>query len=119
MEEVEDARAHHRHHGVDEEVERRDVDALLLIECDGADGLLPHGALVGVSRRLVVVGERNERGDDAEDGDGVDLHVGVGGGEVAVGDGDEAGVLLVDVDVFDDALEVRRGTREKEREGGV
>ena len=37
----------HGAHGVDQVVHER-VDAVLLVEGDGAHGLLPHGTLVGV-----------------------------------------------------------------------
>ena len=104
MEQVQDARTYHWHHGIHEEVERRDVHALLLVAGDGTDGLLSHGALIGVSRRLVVVGVRNQRGDDAEDRHRIDLHVCVCGRNVLVADGDETRVLLVHVDVLDDSL---------------
>lgn len=104
VEQVEDTRAHHRHHGVHEEVERRDVHALLLVAGDGSNGLLSHGALVGVSRRLVVVGIRDQRRDDAEDRHRVDFHVCVRGRDVPVADGDETRVLLVHVNVLDDSL---------------
>ena len=101
MEKVQHARANHRHHGVHHHVQRRHVDALLLVARDGADRLLAHSALIRVSRRLVVIGVRNQRGHDPENRHGIDLHVCVRWRDVFVRHRDQTRVLLVHVDVFD------------------
>lgn len=51
-----------------------------------------------------MVGVGDEAGHDAEEGEGVDLEVGVVEGEVSVGEAHEAVVLLVHVDVLHDTL---------------
>mmetsp|Transcript_3641 Transcript_3641/g.7682 ORF Transcript_3641/g.7682 Transcript_3641/m.7682 type:complete len:429 (-) Transcript_3641:1637-2923(-) len=103
VDEVEGARLHHRLHGIDHGVDET-VDPLVLVHGDRPHSLLAHGALVGVARRLVVVWEGDEAGDHAEEGEGVDLEVGVSGRQLLLLRGDEAVVLLVDVDVLDDTL---------------
>lgn len=63
--------------GVGEHV-RGGVHALSVVADVHAHGLLAHSGLVGVSRRLVVVGERNDRGAHAQNHGGMDLAVRVG-----------------------------------------
>lgn len=46
-----------------------------LVECHIAHGLLPHGALVRVPGRLVVMGVRDQPRDNAQDGERLDLQV--------------------------------------------
>ena len=77
-------------------------------------GLFSHGTLVRVTRRLVVVWERDDGRAHAQDHRRVDLAVRVGGRvrvirvvpgrlEVVDGHGDHRGLLLLDVDVLDGA----------------
>ena len=66
---------------VAEQVEQR-VDALELVAGDGADRLLAHGALVRVTRRLVVVRVGDQPRAGAEDRQRVDLDVRVLRGDV-------------------------------------
>ena len=56
------------------------VHAALEVCAVHAHGLLAHGTLVRVTRRLVVVGEGNDGGTHTQDHGRVDLTVGVGGG---------------------------------------
>ena len=103
VEKVQHARANHRHHRVHHHVQRGDVHSLLLVASDGADCLLAHSALIGVSRRLVVIGVGNQRGYDAQDRYWIDLHVRVRRRDVLVRHCDQTRVLLVHVDVLDHA----------------
>ena len=74
--------------------------------------LLAHGGLVGHAGRLVVVGEGDERGHDAEHERRVELQVRVAGGvgavEVFRADCDAKGALLLFVDIFDDLRDQQR-----------
>lgn len=88
---------------VDHEVEEG-VDPLELVVGDGADCLLSHGALVRVSRRLVVVRVGDEAGDGAEEAEGLDLEVSRVGEDLGLVEGDVGVVLLVDVEVLDEPL---------------
>jgi hypothetical protein len=76
IDEVQSAGLDHRLLRVDHGVQDR-VESLVLVECRGADGLLPHGTLVSVSGTLVVVRVGNQASHHSEDGEGVDLHVSV------------------------------------------
>eukprot|EP00960_Hanusia_phi_P030335 748533-Hanusia_phi.AAC.1 len=88
---------------VDQQVEEG-VDPLQLIVCYGSNGLLAHGALVGVARRLVVVRVRDETRTCAHDGERIDLQVGRPGADAMLVQGDEGVVLFVDVEVLDEPL---------------
>mmetsp|Transcript_40875 Transcript_40875/g.128065 ORF Transcript_40875/g.128065 Transcript_40875/m.128065 type:complete len:675 (-) Transcript_40875:1998-4022(-) len=103
VDEVQHARRHHGllrvHHGVEQR-----VDALVLVHGHRAHGLLAHGALVRISRGLVVVGEGDEPRDHAHDRERVDLQVRVARRELLLLERDEAVVLLVHVHVLHDAV---------------
>ncbi len=68
-----------------------------------AERLLRHGRLVGVPRRLVVLGIGDDRRGDAEHGSRVELEVGVLGGYLLGRHREEAVLLLVRVDELDDS----------------
>ena len=87
---------------VDHEVEEG-VDSVELVVGDGSDGLLSHGALIGVSGRLVVVRVGNETGDGSEDGEGFDLEMGGSRDDHVLVESDEGVVLLVTIEVLDDS----------------
>ena len=79
------------------------VDAVPLVVGDGANGLLAHGALVGVARRLVVIGEGHESCAHPKNGERLYLHVGGGVVDVGLVECDVAVVLLVNVQVLHQA----------------
>ena len=103
---------HQRLLGVGEHV-RGGVHALSVVADVHAHGLLAHGGLVGVSRRLVVVGEGNDRGAHAQDHGGMDLAVRVGRAAAVLHAGahglqihaDHAVLLLLRRDVLDQAVQ--------------
>src|SRR5690242_14604469 len=69
---------------------KQGIDALQLVVGDAADGLLAHGALISVARRLVVVRIGNETGDNSKDRHGIDLQVCSFARDVAVAKSDVA-----------------------------
>jgi hypothetical protein len=88
--------------GVDHEIEEG-VDPVELVVADGADRLLSHGALVGVSGRLIVMRVRDQSSDGSEDGEGLDLQMGRPRHDHVFVEGDERVVLLVAVEILDEA----------------
>ena len=76
---------------------------------DDSHRLLAHGALVRVSRRLVVVRVGNEARAGAEDGKGLNLKVRGVGANVTLVERNHAVVLLVDIKVLDLAVGGREG----------
>ena len=73
----------------------------LVVVSNDAHGLLAHGTLVCVSRRLVVVGVRNQARTRAQDGERLNLEVGRLGADVPLVQRNERVVELVHVQVFD------------------
>ena len=81
------------------EVEKR-IDTVELIIADGADSLFAHSALIGVSRRLVMMRIRNEAGNCAENGERLDLQVSGGGDDVRLIKRDVRVIFLVYIKVL-------------------
>ena len=93
---------------IEEDVRER-VHANVIVGDVDAHGLLAHGALVGVTRRLVVIGKGYDAGAHAQYHRRMDLAVGVRGAvllllEVLGIHGDHARLLLERVHVLDHAL---------------
>eukprot|EP00968_Pinguiococcus_pyrenoidosus_P008709 scaffold641_cov237-Pinguiococcus_pyrenoidosus.AAC.17 len=103
VDQIQDTGRDHRLLGIHHRVQER-VDPFVLVHGNRAHGLLAHRALVCVSRRLVVVGKRDQTGYHAHDGERIDLEVRVIPRQLALLQGDEAVVLLVDIHVLDDAI---------------
>lgn len=85
-----------RRHGplrVHEQVQER-VQARQLVEPRRPHRLLAHRALVSVARGLVVVGEGDQAADDAHDGEGLDLEVGVARAALVLVHGDKGGCFF-------------------------
>mmetsp|Transcript_9533 Transcript_9533/g.28432 ORF Transcript_9533/g.28432 Transcript_9533/m.28432 type:complete len:545 (-) Transcript_9533:2521-4155(-) len=86
------------------------IHADLVVRRIDSHGLLTHGTLIGVTRRLVVVRERNDGGTDSQNHGGMDLTVGVGRRigliriEIPRIHRHHCGFFLFRVDVFDDSL---------------
>mmetsp|Transcript_57798 Transcript_57798/g.152058 ORF Transcript_57798/g.152058 Transcript_57798/m.152058 type:complete len:514 (+) Transcript_57798:764-2305(+) len=87
-----------------DQAEQERVGPVVLVHRDAAHGLLAHRALVGVPRRLVVVGVGDEARDDAEQRERLDLEVRRVLRDVRGLQRDEEVVLLVHVDPLHDPL---------------
>lgn len=77
------------------------IDSVQLIICNCSDGLFAHGALISVSRGLIVVWIRDKTGDRSKNSEGFDLEVSRGRLDRRFIESDVGVVLLIDVKVFD------------------
>lgn len=84
--------------------EEKRVSSMPLIVSNGTNGLLAHGALIGVSRRLVVMWVRNQTGYDTENAERLNFHVSCALLDALLIQGNQSVDLFVHIQVLDDAF---------------